>query len=93
MDELKDTTGFEWDEGNIYKNFIKHYVTREECEEVLTNNPETIRSHHTEEERYIAFGQTDNLRKLAIIFTIRNKKIRVISARPQSKKERSNFNG
>ncbi|MBW1785753.1 MAG: BrnT family toxin [Deltaproteobacteria bacterium] len=35
-----------------------------------------------------AFGRTDTGRRLTIIFTIRNDRIRIISARDMSRKER-----
>ncbi|MEA2082150.1 MAG: BrnT family toxin [Elusimicrobiota bacterium] len=40
------------------------------------------------EKRYYAFGATDRRRKLTIVFTIRNRKIRVVSARDMSRRER-----
>jgi len=44
---------------------------------------------HTEiESRYIALGKTKRNRLLSVVFTIRGKKIRNISARDMSKKDR-----
>jgi uncharacterized DUF497 family protein len=40
------------------------------------------------EMRYAALGKTYGSRLLAVVFTIRSKRIRVISARPMSRKER-----
>ncbi len=45
--------------------------------------------HSQLENRFYALGITDFNRCLFIVFTIRNKLIRVISARDMSKKERS----
>ena len=84
--------GFEWDKGNLYKNFIKHKVTNGECEELFFNIPLIIiddKKHSQKEKRYAAFGITEIGRKLTIVFTIRNKKIRIISARNMNKKERN----
>lgn len=44
--------------------------------------------HSIVEVRYFVLGKTDKERLLFIIFTIRGKKIRIISARDMSKKER-----
>jgi len=44
--------------------------------------------HSKYEKRYFVLGQTDVDRKLFIAFTIREKKIRIISARDINKKER-----
>lgn len=83
--------GFDWDEGNRGKNWTKHRVTDLECEEIFFNEPIAVgqdKSHSTVEKRYSALGRTDTGRLLCIIFTIRDNKIRVISARPMSRKER-----
>jgi uncharacterized DUF497 family protein len=47
------------------------------------------KKHSTEESRYYALGHTDAERLLFVVFTIRRNHIRVISARPMSKKERA----
>lgn len=81
---------FDWDEYNKDKNRLKHKVTQIECEEVFINDPIYFKDekHSQIEERYLAYGETTNNRILTIVFTLRNDKIRVISARDQSKKER-----
>jgi predicted DNA binding CopG/RHH family protein len=45
--------------------------------------------HSRSEPRFIALGRTDGGRRLTIVFTIRGPRIRVISARPMSKAERT----
>lgn len=85
--------GFEWDKGNL-EHIKKHNVFKEECEEAFLNKqPEVTEdeTHSQIEERYRVFGQTDRGRMLFMIITIRNNKIRVISARDQNKKERREF--
>ena len=82
---------FDWNKWNIDKNLIKHKVSAQECEEVFLNKPFFKSIPLTEgkiEQRYYAFGITDRKRKLTIVFTIRNNKIRVISARDMSREER-----
>ena len=86
--------GFDWNEGNKDKNWIKHRVTIEECEQVFVNTPLLIvddPGHSEKERRYAAFGQTNNKRLLFIIFTWRDEQIRIISARDQDKKERRQY--
>lgn len=88
---LPKPVAFDWNKGNIDKNLLKHEVTNKEAEEVFSNKPlKTFKDigHSQEEDRFVALGKTDNERKLYIVFTIRNQKIRVISARNQSRKER-----
>ena len=83
--------GFDWDEGNITKNWDRHQVSSTECEEVFLNKPLLLADdvrHSANEVRNYALGQTDNGRLLFIAFTVRGTRIRVISARPMSGKER-----
>ena len=94
MKIISKLEGFKWDEWNAEKNILKHEVYPGECEEVFFNNPtlgEAILSKSKSETRYYALGITDKKRMLAIIFTIRGNKIRVISARDMSKKERMSY--
>lgn len=83
---------FEWNRHNAYKNWSKHGVTPEECEEVFTQTPLLVSPdirHSVEETRYLCLGKTMAGRCLFISFTIRQGSlIRVISARDMSKKER-----
>ncbi len=85
--------GFDWDTGNL-EHIKKHSVSKQECEGAfLTKQPiltEDV-THSQGEERYRVYGQTNSGRLLFIIMTIRQNKIRVISARDQNKKEREEF--
>jgi uncharacterized DUF497 family protein len=45
--------------------------------------------HSTREPRYLVLGRTAADRRLAVIFTVRRDLVRVISARPMSRKERT----
>lgn len=83
---------FEWDEGNREKNWKKHRVSIIEIEQVFESIPLAIfkdGKHSEREERFIALGQTYNGRYLHVTCTIRHNAVRVISARPQNRKERS----
>lgn len=82
---------FEWDKGNINKNLAKHKIKNEEAEEVFVNQPAVLlkdKKHSQKETRLMILGKTDKERQLSVIFTRRGDKIRVISARPMSRKER-----
>lgn len=84
---------FVWDEGNLLKNLQKHNVTVQEAEEMFVNEPFTTSVdavHSTaKEKRYQALGQTKADRRLFTAFTVRDRKIRVISIRDMSRKERA----
>jgi len=93
--QLYNCIGFDWDEGNTSKNWLKHKVTPSECEQVFFNQPLVVLDdpkHSKNETRYYALGQTDLKRTLFIVFTVRNNMIRVISARNMSRKERRAYN-
>ncbi len=88
---LSRLTGFDWDENNREKNWKKHQVLAGECEEVFFNLPlllQTDSAHSGKEPRHYVLGHTIAGRRLFIAFTVREDKIRVISARDMSKKER-----
>ena len=94
-DIIPEPIQFEWDKGNIDKNLTKHKVTIEEAEQVFYNEPsvlieEGVRSRSVEK-RFLILGRSDKERLLGIIFTVREEKIRIISARPMSRKERKQY--
>lgn len=91
LDLVATCIGFQWDKGNLLKNWEKHEVSGSECEQVFFNHPLVVaedRKHSAKEARYFALGQTDASRFLFIVFTIRGSLIRVISARSMNNKER-----
>jgi uncharacterized DUF497 family protein len=86
-----DCAGFDWDAGNSDKNWTKHRVSDDECEEIFFNQPVVVRADQPRsggEARYYALGQTDQGRRLFVAFTLRGKLIRVISARDMNHNER-----
>jgi uncharacterized protein len=93
-EELAACTGFEWDAGNIEKNWERHQVSAAECEQVFFQRPALIAPdprHSQDEPRYAALGRTAGGRRLSIVFTIRDTRIRVISARAMSRRERRKY--
>lgn len=91
IEKLLDCVGFQWDKGNIEKNWLKHKVSPVECEQIFFNQPLIVLGdpeHSAFEKRFAAFGRTDAGRLLAVIFTKRARLIRVISARGMNQKER-----
>ena len=94
MLEIIEPKQFQWDHGNARKNSDKHNVSQVETEQVFFNQPLLFledKAHSQQEIRCHALGVTDNDRKLHITFTIRENKVRVISARPMHKKERKSY--
>lgn len=94
MDILSRVEGFDWDKGNIKKNWERHRVTHIECEEGFFNKPLVVKEDKRQsrgEDHYYVLGKTDNERLLFVVFTIRDNKIRVISERDMSRRERRLF--
>ena len=88
---LADLEGFEWDAGNSDKNWRNHEVRQAEAEQALLNRPVVFAAdvkHSRTEARFFTLGLTDSGRLLAIVFTTRGTRVRVISARPMSRAER-----
>jgi uncharacterized protein len=88
--------GFEWDEGNARKNADKHDVSQAEAEQIFFNEPLLVMDdvkHNEMEPRLHAMGKTEAGRLLHVTFMLRQegKRIRVISARDMSRKERAYY--
>ena len=89
-----DVEGFQWDEGNSSKTWTCHGISQTEAEQVVLNRPVVVLGdvgHASTEARYFAFGRTDGGRLLTIVFTLRGQLLRVISARPVSRRERRGY--
>jgi len=91
--ELAAVVGFEWDEGNWMKN-EKHSVRDTEAEQLFVNEPLVVledRGHSHAEPRWHALGRTNEGRLLHVTFTLRARgtRVRIISARPMHRKERT----
>lgn len=87
---IPEPLSFEWDSGNQNKNWRKHKVAIAEAEEVFFDQQRKIAKdfmHSIKESRYMLIGKTKKDRTLFIVFTIREHKVRIISARDLNKKE------
>jgi hypothetical protein len=90
-DILTKCIGFEWGKHNSEKITTRHGVTPVECEQVFFNIPVIAgddERHSKIENRFYVLGQTDSDRLLFLVFTVRNDKLRVVSARDMNRKER-----
>jgi uncharacterized protein len=81
--------GFEWDAGNLTKNPKKRHISNEEAEEIFFREPWMAEASRPDdcEPRWAALGRSERGRVLRIVFTVRARKLRVISARPANSKE------
>ena len=61
MDDLDKDFEFEWDKGNVDKNWVKHKVSRFEAEEIFLDVFGLLgldENHSTKEPRYKFLGKT-----------------------------------
>ena len=91
LERVARCTGFQWDEGNLLKSWERHGVSAAECEQNYFNRPLVAapdEKHSAREPRFYALGRTDGGRRLFVVFTIRGRSIRVISAREMNRQEK-----
>jgi uncharacterized protein len=86
MDNFDNITGFDWDKHNSEKIFQKHKITIKEAESIFADSKFVLSGARISgnETRYAIMG-TSGRKKLIGIFTTRKNKIRIISARSQSR--------
>jgi uncharacterized protein len=86
------TISFEWDQWNVQKNETKHGVGRLEAESAFFDPQYKLyedRKHSTAaEKRFLLYGRSLENRVLMVGFTLRGARVRIVTARPASKKER-----
>jgi uncharacterized DUF497 family protein len=91
IERLRRCAGFDWNDGNVGKNWEKHPVSDGECEQAFFNQPLVAmpdHEHSNEEDRILMLGKTESGRRLFVVCTIRGNLIRVISARNMTRRER-----
>jgi uncharacterized DUF497 family protein len=85
---------FEWDEKKAGNNVKKHGVSFEEASTVFGDPlartiPDPL--HSAGEDRFVTLGESLRRRLLVVVFTERGEKIRVISARTATRRERKDY--
>jgi hypothetical protein len=85
---------FEWDQNKSKDNIRKHKVSFEEAKTVF-NDPLSItivdHSHSASEERFIDVGFSSRGQCLVVVYTERGSRIRIISSRLATRKERRTY--
>lgn len=82
---------FEWDPAKARANESKHGVSFVEASEVFGDDHSSTvpdPDHSIEEDRYLIFGVSKVGRHLVVSYTQRNDRIRLISARQMTPRER-----
>ena len=84
---------FEWDETKARQNLRKHGVSFDEASTIF-NDPLALTIDdpvHSEEDRFVTLGESHRRRLLVVVFTERGDRIRIISARAATRRERRNY--
>ena len=83
---------FEWDTDKAASNLRKHGINFAQATSVLKDETAmTIYDEHSLEDRYITIGMSDLCQLLVVVYTVRKKRIRLISARKANKRERQQY--
>lgn len=83
---------FEWDPDKAASNLSKHRVRFAEAVTVLEDQAALSMSDDTaDEDRFAAVGMDSLGRILVVIYAVRGARIRIISARRATKRERSQY--
>lgn len=90
-DTGEDQLSFDWNEANT-AHLARHRITPMEAEELFRNEPQ-IRGYDivNDESRWTAVGATNSLRVLAIVFTVRDGKIRPVTGWTADRQTRKEF--
>ena len=85
---------FEWDNNKAKTNVLKHDVSFEESATIFSDERTiTIHDiiHSVSEKRWITIGRSVKNRVIVVVHTERNNRIRIISSRKASKKEKKQY--
>lgn len=85
---------FEWDEEKADRNLSKHGVSFPEGSTVFTDSmsltiPDPL--HSDDEERFVTLGLSYRERLLVVVYAERGERVRIISARPATPRERKDY--
>lgn len=85
---------FEWEEAKSERNLVKHGISFDEASTVF-GDPLALtiydEAHSTDEDRYIDIGRSASDRILVVVYTERSDRIRIISARTATIRERKQY--
>ncbi len=85
---------FEWDAQKARSNLRKHGVDFADCASVFFDDLAiTIKDDSSDEERFITVGADAFGRILVVVYIWRGERIRIISARKATRRERKQYEG
>lgn len=85
---------FEWDGRKAASNLAKHGVDFADAVAVLDDDlAVTVRDDSAGEDRYVTIGMDATGRLLVVVYTLRGERVRIISAREPTSRERKSYEG
>ncbi len=83
----------EFDPDKASSNFIKHGISFEEASTALLDPFALVRDDPDaeSENRWVLIGMSNQARLLTVVYTLRNERVRLISARKSTKMETKNY--
>jgi len=85
---------YEWDPSKARTNFRKHQIDFADASTIFSDEDAiTIPDDYPDEERFVTIGADALGRVLAVVFTWRENRIRIISARKAERHERKQYKG
>ena len=91
LELMADALGFDWDQANT-EHIASHQVTPEEVEQVFANDEMAIDYDVIGgEERWTPVGETDRMRVLIVVFTVRDESVRTVTAYEAGPRVRSEY--
>jgi uncharacterized protein len=88
------TIEYEWDKNKARTNLSKHDVDFADAVGVLEDHEAlTFSEEYEDEERFITIGIDSLARILVVVYTWRGERIRIISARKATPRERKQYEG
>lgn len=87
---------FEWDPDKERANVAKHGIDFDEAASVFADpfaQWEPDKGLHSGEDRFVALGWSYAQRLLVVVFTVREERVRIISARRPTRREAKTYEG
>jgi uncharacterized DUF497 family protein len=85
---------FEWDEEKAASNLEKHGISFQEASTIFMDSLSSTISdplHSFGEQRFVTIGESTEREILVVVHTQRDSKIRIISAREATRRERQHY--
>ena len=94
MHTLDEKRNPEWDPHKAEANYRKHGIRFSEAATVLFDElAVTVEDTGNGEQRFVTIGESAEGRLLVVVYTWRGERVRLISAREATRKERRSYEG